>query len=217
VKRRSGEFEDAGEAQVSPIPENSRAILSNLWRVFCAVDLSAAIGDRLMQHITRLREAVPQSGASWSRESNIHLTLKFFGDTQQSRISGLSEATSRAVRGRAPFKIVIEQTGSFPKAGAPRILWIGVSDESGELNALKRHLEDECAREGFDKESRPFHPHLTLARLRLPRAARALAVAHKEMGFEPIEVVVSELKVIRSELNSEAAKYTVISRHPLAS
>jgi len=218
VKRRHGELEDAGEAQVSPTPGNPCApTLSNSWRVFCAVDLSASVRERLMQHMTRLREAAPQSGASWSRESNIHLTLKFFGDTQRSRISDLTEATSRAVKGMAPFKIVVEQTGAFPKLGAPRVLWIGVTDELGELSVLKQHLENECAKVGFVRDERSFHPHLTLARLRLPRAGRALAAAHKKMGFEPIEVVVSEVKVIRSELSSEGAKYTVISRHPLAS
>lgn len=191
-------------------------MLSDCWRVFCAVDLSAPVRQRLAQHITHLRKTVPQSGASWSRESNIHLTLKFFGDTERSRISDLTEATSRAAKEMAPFKIVVEQTGAFPRVGAPRVLWIGVTDESGELSVLKQHLEDECAKLGFVREERSFHPHLTIARLHMPRGGRALASAHKKTLFEPAEVVVSELWVFRSELSSSGAKYTVISQHLLA-
>ncbi|MGI9166102.1 MAG: RNA 2',3'-cyclic phosphodiesterase [Pyrinomonadaceae bacterium] len=218
MKRRHEELEDAGESRVTPIPGHpSGPTLNNSWRVFCAVDLSDSVRERLMQHVTRLREAVPGSGASWSQEGNIHLTLKFFGDTQRLRISDLTEATSRSVKGKTPFKIVVEQPGAFPKLEAPRVLWIGVTDESGELSVLKQHLEDECAKVAFVREERSFHPHLTIARLREPGDGRALAAAHKELGFEPSEVVVSELKVIRSELSSHGAKYTVISRHPLGS
>ncbi len=65
------------------------------------------------------------------------------------------------------------------------------------------------------KESRRFHPHLTIARLRKPEQARTLAAAHKAMEIVPAEIQVSELLVIRSELSSAGSKYTVISRYPL--
>ena len=170
---------------------------------------------RLTQHVARLREAVPQSQASWSHGQNIHLTLKFLGETPQSRVGDLSQATSRVVEGFSPFTIVVEQNGVFPKHGPPRVLWIGITDQSGKLVELHSRLEDECAKEGFPKEERPFHPHLTLARLRKPPGARTLAFAHREMKFEAIEVKVSELLVIRSELSSEGSRYTVISTHRL--
>lgn len=218
MKGQHEELEGAHDAQVSPIAAHPSArTRSDSWRVFCAIDLPESVHESFRQHIARLREIAPQSKVGWARDSNIHLTLKFLGETQQSRVLHLSQAAARVVRGLAPFKIFVEHTGSFPKLGAPRILWIGVNDESGDLNALQGHLEDECAKEGFSKEDRPFHPHLTIARLRLPRDERALAAAHKKMGFEAIEVVVSELRVIRSELGSQGAKYSVISRHPLGS
>lgn len=218
MKGLHGKLEEAGEAQVSRIPQQLCALAqTNGWRVFCAINLPDSVHERFRQHVARLKEIAPHSKVGWIQDNNIHLTLKFLGATQQSRVLFLSQAAARAVDGRAPFKIVIEQAGSFPNTGAPRVLWIGVSDESGELTALQRQFEDECVRQGFDKEDRPFHPHLTFARLRLPRDGRALAAAHKEMGFEPIEVVVSALNVIRSELSSKGAKYTVISRHLLGS
>jgi 2'-5' RNA ligase len=169
-----------------------------------------------MQHIASLREAVPAAHASWSRDANLHLTLKFLGEVSQDSVQSFSVATSRAVEGSAPFTILLEQTGIFPKQGSPRVLWIGINDPEGKLGVLQSHLEEESARAGFEKEGRRFNPHLTLARLRKPQHARTLASAHKELAFDPAEITVSELLVIRSELSNEGSKYTVISRHPLS-
>ena len=185
------------------------------WRVFCAIELPRDLRKRLTTHIKHLRDAVPQAHASWSQPDNIHLTLKFIGEIPQTRVENLLQAASRAVEDAAPFKIVIERTGVFPPHGPPRVLWIGINDSSGKLTELQGRLEDECAKEGFPKETRPFHPHLTIARLRKPQGARTLAATHKELDFEPIEVNVNELLVMRSELSSEGSKYTVLSSHPL--
>ncbi len=169
----------------------------------------------LLRQIKRLRECVPHAQASWSREENIHLTIKFLGEIQTSSLSDLSNAAARAVADFPPFQITLEETGVFPKHGTPRVLWIGIKDESGKLAEFHSRLEEACAREGLTKEERPYHPHLTIARLRKPQGARALVAAHKEMSFEPAPVAVTELLVIRSELSSGGSRYTVISTHRL--
>jgi 2'-5' RNA ligase len=110
---------------------------------------------------------------------------------------------------------VIGNTGSFPKHGTPRVLWIGVDDPSGKLMQLQAKLEEECLLLDFAKEARAFHPHLTIARGRKPQGARALAAAHKEIRLASTEVSVRELAVIRSELSSNGSNYTTISRHAL--
>jgi len=158
---------------------------------------------------------VPDVKATWSRDANLHLTLKFLGEIPQTSVPDISTAASRAVAGIAPFSIRLEQTGAFPKQGQPRVLWVATNDSSGKLSELHARLEDELATAGFARDDRPFHPHLTVARLRQPRHARTLAAAHKELEFEPAEIAVSELLVIRSELSSEGSQYTVVSRHAL--
>jgi RNA 2',3'-cyclic 3'-phosphodiesterase len=185
------------------------------WRVFCAIELPGTVRSRILRHIANLKDAMPDAHASWSRDANLHLTLKFLGEIPQTSVPDLSGAGSRAVAGVAPFKILLEQTGVFPKHGPPRVLWLGITDPQGGLRELYNRLEDESAKAGFQKEARPFNPHLTLARLRKPTHARTLAAAHKELKFEPAEIAVSELLVIRSELSSEGSKYTVVSRHAL--
>lgn len=186
-----------------------------LWRVFCAVEVPEQVRQRVLQHIERLKDAVPAAKASWSRDANLHLTLKFLGEIPQTSVLDFSNAASRAVAGLAPFSIRLQETRIFPKHGQPRVLWIGVNDLSGKLGELQARLEEESAQAGFKKDDRPFQPHLTVARLRQPRHARTLAAKHKQMEFEPAEIALSELLVIKSELSGKGSKYTVVSRHPL--
>ena len=188
---------------------------SDRWRVFCAIELPVTVRELVLRHISRLKDAVPDAKASWSREANLHLTLKFLGEIPQASVTDISTAASRAVVNISPFSIRLEQTGAFPRHGPPRVLWIGIDDFSGKLGELHARLEDESASAGFAKDDHAFHPHLTVARLRQPRHARTLAEAHQQLEFKPQEIAVSELLVIRSELSSAGSKYTVVSRHPL--
>ena len=142
------------------------------WRVFIAIELPATLRARMINHIDRLRESVPEARASWSREDNLHLTLRFLGDIPVSNIEKLAAAAAIAVTKVEPVEIVVEGGGAFPPRGQPRVLWIGITDPSGNLSTLQRALEDECANAGFAHESRSFHPHLTM-RACASRTARA--------------------------------------------
>jgi RNA 2',3'-cyclic 3'-phosphodiesterase len=198
--------------QSNRTPESSE----ERWRVFCAIEVPAQVCAPLVGHINQLREAFPNIHASWSRDGKFHITLKFFGEVRQLLAQKLSLAAARAIAGFSVFNLTVGATGAFPRQGPPRVLWIGIDDESGRLAKLQTRLDEECAHEGFSREERPFHPHLTIARLRKPQGAPALAAAHKAMGFKSVQFTVSELLVIRSELGSEGSKYTIVSRHELA-
>lgn len=185
------------------------------WRTFCAVELPRELKERLLEHVVKLRALVPEAKASWSRDTNIHLTLKFLGEIRKASVADLGTAVTNAVNGIPPFRILVSDAGVFPNRRDPRVLWIGVLDPEAQLENLHSRLENECEQKGFPRESRRFHPHLTLARLRSQRRARELARAHEELKFDAEEVTVSEVLIIRSELNSSGSKYTTISKHPL--
>lgn len=182
---------------------------NSTWRLFCAIEIPAEVRRKISTRTKRLLELFPDASASWTREENLHLTLKFVGEVDSSRASSLSEATGRAAATANSFDILIEKPGAFPK----RVLWVGVSDPSGDLFHLQQQLDQECTAAGFPKEERPFHPHLTVARLRKPLGTQALTSAHKEMSFESAVVRVNELVVIRSQLSSKGSIYTIVSRH----
>jgi 2'-5' RNA ligase len=185
------------------------------WRVFCAVELPDAVQARLEDHVRRLRKEVPEAAASWSRVENIHLTLKFFGNVEVKRIEKISAVAERVVKEFSTFQIGVGETGVFPRPSRPQVLWIGVSDPSGQLSALQERFEDECAAEGFEKEDRAYRPHLTIARLRKPEGARQLTDAHLKLQFNPNQIDLKEIVIFRSELNPKGSKYTALSKHQL--
>ena len=164
-------------------------------------------------HASRLRRDFPDARASWARPEGLHITLKFVGEVEAPRVEALSRAAEAAVKGSSPFRLSVEECGTFPPRGGARVLWLGVKDASGRLSQLQSRLEQECDSAGFPREPRAFKPHLTVARLRTPKAAHALSEAHRRATFGPHDFQVSELLVIRSELGPGGSRYTPLSRH----
>ncbi len=182
-------------------------------RLFCAIELAAEVRAQAARYMAGLRERAPEVKASWDREEKLHLTLKFFGDVADERVARLVSALERAASSTNPFELKLRGTGAFPPSGLARVLWLGVVDPTGRLAELQKQVEDECAAAGFAREGKRFHPHLTIARLRRPEGARALAAAHKEMKFEAEAFNVSEIVLIKSELLPQGSRYTKLSAH----
>ena len=182
-------------------------------RLFFAVELPPEVRARAAEHAARLRQSFPDVRAGWERPEKMHVTLKFLGDVDASQLPPLARAAEVATRGLSSFNLALEGAGSFPPRGAPRVLWLGLRDDAGRLARLQNRLEDECEREGFPREPRPFKPHLTLARLRTPHGARELAAVHGKTPFGPFAFQVTELLLIRSQLGPGGSRYTSISRH----
>jgi 2'-5' RNA ligase len=203
---------DEAAGRMPALPAGRRTA-DESWRLFIALELPANVRRSVKDHIDRLRQEVSDARASWTREENLHLTLKFVGATPVTMVEALSAAAQRAASAVSPFELSVGGCGAFPTHGQPRVLWIGINDPSGELNDYYRALEDECAKAGFQREERPLHPHLTIARLRQPRGSRRLVEIHKQAGFEPIPVNIRDVCLIRSERRNEGSRYTVISRH----
>lgn len=185
------------------------------WRMFCAFELPEALRQSIDKHAQRVRDAVPDAAASWSRPENIHLTVKFFGNVDQARVPVISAAAARVVKEFSPIQIEAGKTGVFPRPSRPQVLWIGIDDRSGALLKLHQRLEEEFALEGFAKEDRAFRPHLTIARIRRLQNANRLAEVHLGLQFNTVAVRMDELILFRSELSSKGSKYTSVSRHRL--
>lgn len=188
-------------------------------RIFCAVDLPDDVRARVAAHIARLREAATASPLkiSWERAEKLHLTLKFLGELEPARVEALTRAATRTVEGLGKFALTLADAGTFPASGNPRVLWLGLRDETNRLDALYQRLEEECARENFPREARAFHPHITVARIRIPNTApaRHIAKLHRETGFEPASFNVNELIVMQSQLGPGGSRYTPLSKHEL--
>jgi len=200
------------------------------YRIFIAIEVPAEIRRQIAAYVDQLRGLFSDVRASWSREDNLHLTLKFLGDVEVSRIDSLSQACADAARKVDPFELLINGCGTFPSHGKPKVLWIRVgyagvppasashapaSDTPEPLLSLHAAIENKCAAAGFAREARPYHPHLTIARIREAKDSRALADHHKQSGFPAQTFTVSDVVVFRSELSSNGSKHTALSHHRL--
>lgn len=174
-------------------------------RTFIAIEIPDSIKSRIELLQKPLRNI--EAKVSWTNPSNIHLTLKFLGDVEASRIERVSKAVERAASGIGPFQLEVGGTGSFPSPRNPRVLWIGLPDVPAALNQLHSNIEAEMELEGFPKEKRRFSPHLTIGRVRAPHNATSVAEALIESGFERESFDAKEIIVMRSDLKPTGSIY----------
>jgi RNA 2',3'-cyclic 3'-phosphodiesterase len=188
----------------------------NTYRTFIAIEMPADLRTDVIDYIKDLRDKVPDVSASWSREDNLHLTLKFLGDVPVARIGEVSAAASAAARASGPFELILAGSGVFPTRGKPNVLWIGIEDPRGGLHSVQQSLEEECAARDFARDARAYHPHLTIARIRKPHGAKDLATAHLASDFGTRTFTAKELVLFRSELLPQGSRHTAVSRHALS-
>ncbi|MCA1556673.1 MAG: RNA 2',3'-cyclic phosphodiesterase, partial [Acidobacteria bacterium] len=191
--------------------------LKQRLRIFCAAELPEDVRARVVAHVLRLQEAAhSQLKISWERAEKLHLTLKFLGELELAQVEALKSAVQRAAGSVERFELIMQEGGAFPLSGNPRVLWLGLSDDTHRLARLQEQLEKKCAREGLPREARAFHPHITIARIRIPNAAaRQVAKLHREMNFAPAPFTVNEVIVMQSHPGAGGSRYTPLSRHQL--
>ncbi len=178
-------------------------------RTFIAVDLDPEIKKALSAFILRLKKAGPE-GTSWARETGMHLTLKFLGEIDESKSESISRIMDATVQPEKPFRLQFRGTGCFPNARFPRVLWVGTAP-SAELDGLTSRLEAGLAAIGFDPESRPFHPHLTVGRVRSASKVRdAVTELELQRNADFGTMTVGKITFFKSVLGPGGAEYTVL-------
>ncbi|MDP8224809.1 MAG: RNA 2',3'-cyclic phosphodiesterase [Candidatus Lernaella stagnicola] len=146
--------------------------------------------------------------------TGIHLTLKFLGDTAPNRIRAVRVAMEKAAATVSePIRLQCERTGVFPDIDKPRVLWAGLEGDIAALIKLHRILDRVLADAGFAAEKLPFHPHLTLGRVRAPKMLGSLRKAfHQVESLRFGEFEAEALVLYESELQPTGAVYTSIER-----
>lgn len=172
-------------------------------RLFIAIPLTPEIQKALARKQERLEPLI--LGAKWVEPCGIHLTLKFLGETDERRVEDITECCRKAVEGKPSFLISLGGVGGFPNFIMPRVIWVGIEEGKEKVSEIARKLEDELHKIGFPKETRPFHPHLTLARIKMPKRV-------KFTDIEPCSerMRVSSIQLIQSTLTPKGAMYRIL-------
>jgi 2'-5' RNA ligase len=181
-------------------------------RTFIAIELDESIKDSLIKLQERLKGEAPRGSVRWVRPEGIHLTLKFLGDVPANQIGEITRALARSCQGFAPFYLSCGGLGCFPNLKRPRVLWVGIQEETGTLAQLQKAIEENVAPLGYPTEKRKFSPHLTLGRVQRRVSSgdqRRLGelVKVSEIGTLS-QMQVKSVNLMRSDLRPSGAVYT---------
>jgi 2'-5' RNA ligase len=184
-------------------------------RCFVATELPDAVRTRLADLQKGL--AALDRDVRWTRPDQIHLTIKFLGEVPDADVPGVCGVAAKVARACAPFAIEVRGAGCFPPRGPARIVWAGLGDLPDALINCHREIESAYAEIGFKPEDRPFHPHLTVGRVRDPRGSYSVRTAvDNQQHFTGGTLQVEELVVFQSILDRSGPTHLVLSRARLS-
>lgn len=167
----------------------------------------------------KIQPRFSDSFGRWTAESNLHLTLRFFGAVEENELAALGRGLQEIAASREAFTMAAGILGCFPDASRPRIVWLGFDRPANTVSQIELDLRTKTAHFGQPPEDRDFHPHLTIVRTNEPRRSDRDFLAHLISKGPPIEVPlwqVRELELIRSELKPGGSVYTTLMALPLA-
>lgn len=203
--------------------------MSMTKRTFLALELPPSVRtwvQTLQQsYEAQLRVLQLPSLLRWTKPEQLHITLRFFGETtlqQEERIAGALDALASRT---GVFQLYLNETGCFPLRGAPQVVWVGIHGDMLDLHRCQQHVEHIAQDAGFAAETRAFSPHLTIARAQRNAARNQLMQARQILcepglatnpaaasGQDARRIPVRQLVFMQSELLPGGARYTPL-RH----
>lgn len=182
-------------------------------RSFVAVNLPVEIINKVMEVQAELRTRAQRAGmrVGWVPATGMHVTLKFLAEIPEETVWAVRDTLTERLAGRSALRLQLCGAGAFPSRSHPRVLWIGIKSNGEALTRLGTDVDQWLEQLGFSKETRPFHPHLTLGRVKE-------SPADVLEGLEAIDLgacTVREVVLYRSILRRQGAEYQPLARIPL--
>jgi 2'-5' RNA ligase len=183
----------------------------SLLRCFIAVELPRPLQDAIAASIAGPRERLGSHVVRWVPVHNLHLTLKFLGDTAPSS----TDLIIASIKAEAPqfqsFDVTVAGFGAFPSERRPRVLWVGLRGPAA-LASLQHALDQATLRLGYNSEERAFSPHLTIGRVRQNVSSVDLQPIRDELERTTIGEIgtwkVDAIHLYRSELKPTGSEYS---------
>ena len=176
-----------------------------MMRLFIAMPLPGDIEEELGRIIFLLK----QKGGSvkWVTPKNIHLTMKFLGDTEENLVDSIKEQIDAIAREYAAVETVISRLGAFPNLSRPRVIWAGLDKNIETLAEISGKVEAAVESLGFEREERRFKAHLTLGRVRQPAGLSDLTAYMKSLDVPEMSFPMDRLVLFRSTLTPRGPIY----------
>lgn len=178
----------------------------SLFRGFIAIDIAPT------PNLLTFEKEIATTGADIKlvEPENIHITIKFLGDTDEKDIDAIEQGIKESVKNITPFPITLKGTGVFPNKNYIKVLWVGITDTST-IGTIARSIDILLAPLGFKKEPRGFSAHLTVGRVKTARNKEKLLRVVEQFSMEEFTTQqVCSIVLKKSELTSKGPLYTTI-------
>lgn len=180
-------------------------------RLFAAVQIPDEIKESLEKFRDGMSRRLKQArSVKWVKTENFHLTLKFFGEIEESRLQDLQKSLLESAKEQKSFSAMVQGIGYFPNAERPRVLWVGILDPANKLRSLAESIELNTVSSNFSPSDKPFSAHLTLARFTAAPSVQFIDAAKEYSSSHFGTFKVEKIDLIRSVLLPEGPQYSVI-------
>jgi len=173
-------------------------------RVFLALEIPEEIKEYL--GVVKDQLAMRIHGVKWVNEKAQHITLKFFGEQEEKRVSEIGDALSGIERWYDPVAVTLQGIEAFPDRKRARVIVMALEKGVDNIQMIFHDIEDRLSGLDIEKEKRSFRPHITLGRMRIPGPLLDRDIVAVDMkGF-----TVSRMVLFQSTLKPAGAVYTPI-------
>ena len=170
------------------------------------------LGAQIEKTLDHIISDLKQSAAAvrWVAPNNIHLTLRFLGDTDPTRVGELKALMDETAKHHTTVQTRIDLLSAFPNLKRPRIFWAGCSDRevTGRLCELADCVEQEIQKLGFEPANKLFKPHLTLGRVKRPDNLDRLVATVGQYDLPTLDLYLDKMVLFRSTLTSDGPIYS---------
>jgi 2'-5' RNA ligase len=181
-------------------------------RIFIAVEVSEEIRKAIFEQSRKVFSAL--DNIKIVAPENLHITLKFLGNTRDQDIGKIIDAIKEAASSHRSFDYTLEERiGAFPSTGRARIAFIGIREDGNNITGLYESIEEKLSHLGIAKEKRSFHPHVTIARIRKPSDIGS--VEWDPVSLRNYDPEASSVTMFESILGRQGARYIIIERFVL--
>ena len=182
-------------------------------RCFIGIGLPETVRKLLTDAVRECRRE--QGSVSWTASENLHMTMEFLGEIQRERVFAVEKSLAEIAAGFSAFSIEAAGGGMFPGPRSPRILWAGFREPLELVKKLQQTISNTMMLVGFPAEDRPFHPHVTVGRVRGALSSGwgdwfLQCFAGRAFGVVPV----SSITLFESRLSKGGAIYSVIREFP---
>jgi len=176
-------------------------------RLFAAIKIFP--DPEYLKKYQELRSILHHEQIKWVEEKNIHVTLHFFGETEERRMFVINSVIGNLAEKTEPFTLRLSGLGLFGSSYSPRVIWTGI--ESGcDIAAIMKELKTMLSNNGFDTDRQNIVPHLTLGRIKMIRDRRFFQQTIDSFNdIVSIPVTIKEIVLLSSKLQSMGPVYAV--------